>query len=201
MGISICGSNPSGRRDSVTGDLHPVCDCGKPKMLSTTAPTHLGLSVECEMNKFTDMMSYLAVHDDSFDHITAVVNSFGLFNRAWCVAEIAEARSVGMTQRLLIRSKKGVQEHKDKLRAMKVQDMEASRREDVEYILKRISDHEEFNAHLQSLIFDETSGLLSTWVCDAKQLMQNAGQFTKFCVLSDRPDELAQVMMGEYPIV
>ena len=48
---SICGSS-MGVRDTVTGDVLPSCDCVTPKFFNDTP-------VQCELNKFDDMMGHL----------------------------------------------------------------------------------------------------------------------------------------------
>ena len=57
-----------------------------------------GRSVECEMNKFDEMMAFLSYHDKSFAQVIAVDAGFELFSRAWCVSELAKAHSCGMKQ-------------------------------------------------------------------------------------------------------
>ena len=47
----ICGGNPYHSTDAVTGEEHPVCDCGLPKAFNTTEPMlDDGRSIPCEMN-------------------------------------------------------------------------------------------------------------------------------------------------------
>ena len=46
----ICGGNPKQDRDSLTGQVHQVCDCGLPKMFNNTPPlAGNGESIGCEM--------------------------------------------------------------------------------------------------------------------------------------------------------
>jgi len=171
----ICAANPGGDRDPVTGVLHPVCDCGKPKYFNTTDPVYEGRSILCEMNKFTDMMTYLAASGPDFQQVVVVDPGFELFSRAWCIAEIAQARAAGMAQSLKLSAKQDIAAHADRLKDLRVQDMKASRPEDVDEILDSISDHDEFNARLHDMIFDKDSGLLSAWMC-AQQRMEHAGR-------------------------
>ena len=44
------------------------------------------------MNKFDDMIEYLAARDPDFGQVIAVDGDFVLFSRAWCVAEIVMAK-------------------------------------------------------------------------------------------------------------
>ena len=102
----ICGATTCGEVDPVTMLPHPVCSCKMPKCFNTTPPLNEhGESIPCEMNKFDDMMSFLACRDPSFAEVVVVDTSLELFNRAWCMAELAEAQRMGMAQSLLVRNK------------------------------------------------------------------------------------------------
>ena len=68
----ICGANPRGDVDPVTMLPHPVCSCRRPKFFNETPPLNdSGESILCEMNKFDDMMSFLASTDPSFSEVVA----------------------------------------------------------------------------------------------------------------------------------
>ena len=68
----ICGENPRGDVDPVTMLPHPVCSCRRPKFFNETPPLNdSGESILCEMNKFDDMMSFLASTDPSFSEVVA----------------------------------------------------------------------------------------------------------------------------------
>ena len=76
----ICGANPRGDVDPVTMVPHPVCPCSTPKIFNKTPPLNShGESINCEMNKFDDMMAYLARRDPSFAEVIAVDASLDLF--------------------------------------------------------------------------------------------------------------------------
>merc|ERR1712032_477048 len=61
---SICGANPLGTKDPVTGELHPVCSCNTRKILNASPPLRAdGKSVLCELNKFDDVMEYCAARN------------------------------------------------------------------------------------------------------------------------------------------
>jgi len=156
----ICGGNPAGERDPVTGHLHPVCSCGAPKFFNSTPPLYGRKGVGCEMNKFHDMMGYLSAHNPSFSQVIAAGATFHLFTRAWCVSELAKADAAGMRQHLKVLNVRALQEHESRLRSLKIEDMQASRPEDIEEILAGIPDKELFNRNLQNLIFEK---LLPTW--------------------------------------
>ena len=159
----ICGGNPNGDRDSVTGEEHPICNCGKEKYFNATPPlTQGGQSVECEMNKFDDMMEFLAASDENFGQVIAVDRVFVMFTRAWCVAEIAAAFECGLAQYMKLYSAQSLILHEDELKVMKIEQMQASRPEDVVEILAKIPDKDAFNIRLKSLIFDD---ILSNWKC------------------------------------
>ena len=60
----ICGGNPNGEIDPVTRIPHPTCSCKRPKFFNKDPPLNEhGESIECEMNKFDDMMALLARED------------------------------------------------------------------------------------------------------------------------------------------
>lgn len=151
--ISVCGSED--QVDSLTGDAHPSCKCGKVKQLNGTPPlARNGKSIHCEMNKFEDMMSFLAASDDNFEQVVAVDVDFNIFSRAWCVAEVAQGHRMGITQKVKIHSKAALEKGLGSLQNqhIHIQNMKASRIEDVQDILSRIQDVEAFNAYLQDML-------------------------------------------------
>lgn len=177
----ICHAN-QGRADTVSGEPHAICDCGVPKHMNTTPPLLAdGRSIGCEMNKFKDMMSFLASTDIAFAQVVAVDKKYELFDRAWCVCELAQASEAGMTQRLKIADMMSLEANECQLRNLKVENMQASRREDVEEILAGIPDVPQFNQKLQRLIFDDTSGLISA--CrrqDTRKQMAHIGRLARW---------------------
>ncbi|CAJ1330757.1 unnamed protein product [Effrenium voratum] len=163
---SICGQNHD--KDSVTGQPHPLCDCGLPKYYDGD---------ECEMNKFDEMMAFCAARDPNFCQVVAVDSDFGVFTRAWCMAEMAQASNLGITTHLKLRDKEGLIRTGARLRDLDVREMKASRVEDVEHILAKIPDKDAFNAALQNIIFDSRSGLLAAWRdLDSSRQMGEAGR-------------------------
>lgn len=182
---SICSMVPPGDVDSVTREPSPGCSCGAPQYHSTSTPLRWdGQSIPCEMNKFADMMAYVAAKDEGFQHVIAVDAEFQTFTRAWVVAEIAEGHDMGLVQNLKLRCASDLQAHGAALRDLDVRRMRASRPEDVAYILAGIPDKEAFNRHLQGLIFDEHRGLLPIWQgqCALKN-MECAGHLAKLLQL------------------
>jgi len=177
--LSICDRNMGHGRDSVTQLEYPVCHCACPKFMNDSEPRRSdGSSILCEMNKFDDMMAWLAATDRNFHQVIAVDQDFELFSRAWCVAEIAEASGFGMGQRLLVASAWHLERHTPKLRNLRVQGMKASRPEDVTVILAKIPDKDEFNQMLQHLIFDR---LLTNWnVLDIAEKLNLAGHMARW---------------------
>jgi len=178
----ICGANPRGDKDPVTGVEYAPCTCDAPKYFNTTEPvTDQGASIECELNKFDDMMMLLAATNADFAQVVAAGRQCLLFSRAWCVAELAAARKMGMRQRLCIHSEELLEELAPRLRGLRVQDMEASRPEDVQEIMSRIVDVDEFNERLHQLIFGERGGLVASWnLMDAVQQMDRMGSLLRF---------------------
>lgn len=132
-----------------------------------------GRSIPCEMNKFTDMMRYLAATNPDFQQVIAVDVNFRLFTRAWCVAEVATAHEVGMQQNLKVSSADNLMQHVKQLHDTKIQDMETSRVEDKQEIMDGIKDPESFNRMFQRLLFEE---LLPAWrALDGEELVALAG--------------------------
>jgi len=171
---SICQSNPHDR-DPLTNLLHPVCHCS---CVNITDPD--GRSVESEVNKFDDMMYHLAT-TGKCRQVIAVDQSLDLFRRAWCVAEIAEARRLQMDQSLKLSSKATLQEGARTLQNLDVREMQASCERDKELILARIEDIDDFNAKVQALIWDPKSGLVASWAAmDSLQQIGEAGRLIKW---------------------
>ena len=164
---SICHSNPYDR-DPFTHELHPVCTCS---CVNISDPD--GRSTSSEINKFDDMMHHLAT-TGICRQVIAVDKSLELFHRAWCVAEIAEAKRLDMTQSLQLLSKATMQQRARTLENLDVRSMQASSEKDKELILGKIEDVEEFNAELQALIFDPKSGLVASW--NAMDSLQQVGE-------------------------
>lgn len=173
----ICAANPFRSVDSLTGFEHPVCSCGCPKYFNSDPPLRDdGKSILCEINKFDDMIAYLAATNSKFVQVIAVDAGFDLFSRAWCVAEIAESHKMGVKQRLKIHSQEALEQSRDCLRSMDIQKMQASRPEDVQEILSKIADPYAFNLYMQEILFNE-EGLLLLWrLLDAKQMTLEVGR-------------------------
>lgn len=140
------------------------CRCGCPKYLNHTPPLREdGQSIRCEMNKFCDMVAFLSVQDLNFHQLVVVDTDFNVFTRAWVIAEIAEGYTRGLMQTLVLPSAEALAENEEKIQNLRVEDMQASRPEDVELILEQIDDKQEFNRQLHTLIADRHSGLLAEW--------------------------------------
>ena len=167
---SICHSNPYDR-DPLTNELHPVCNCSS---VNISDPD--GRSTVSEINKFDDMMYHLAT-TGGFRQVVAVDQTLDLFNRAWCVAEIAEAKRLQMNQALKLASKATIVQRARTLENLDVRGMRASSETDKELILNKIEGNmsiDQFNTDLQSLIFDPKSGLLASW--NAMDSLQQVGE-------------------------
>jgi len=179
--ISICGANPYKSTDSVTGLEHPVCPCKQPKFLNDTPPLRSdGKSVKCQMNKFDDVMTFLTATDDDFTQLVAADCAFTLFSRAWCVAELAEADNVGMQQKLQFHSYRAFDWAVPKLQNLRIQDMNASRPEDVHEILSKIPDVDGFNIRLHNLLFGDM-GMFTLWnLEDCLQFNDELGVAARF---------------------
>jgi len=195
----ICGENPNCDRDSLTGAVHTTCPCGRAKHFNMSSPARDDRkSIFCEMNKFDDVMSYLAAKDENFAQVIAADQSFDLFSRAWCVAETSEAFHKGMEQHLVVHSGKSLDLHQSKLMGLKVQHMQASRPEDVVEILSHIADKETFNQKLQELIFCQATGLLAQWRnLDRTQQMECVGRLARLQHICDKRASVGVLMYKE----
>ena len=112
--------------------------------------------------------------------VIAIDASFCLFQRAWCIAELVEAHKNMIPQHLKVFSRSKLYGTEEQLRDLRVQDMKATRSEDVDEILCKIPDKDAFNQFLQHLIFD-TGGLLDQWHRgDASQQMGGVGRLLKW---------------------
>ncbi|CAE8650263.1 unnamed protein product [Polarella glacialis] len=160
---SICARILPQECDPVTGKQPLPCTCGFGKFGSQTPPLrHDGQSILCEMNKFDDMMACIAAAEPGFAQLLAVDKDFTIFRRAWCVAEIHQAYSLRLPQKMLVFSEATLTRYKSYLKTLKVEDMEASHPADRDMILARISDKASFNEEVQRLLFDD-GGLLEEW--------------------------------------
>ena len=187
---SICGGNPNGDVDPVTKIPHPICTCNAPKFFNKDPPLNEhGESIKCEMNKFDDMMAFLARKDPNFTEVIAVDANLDLFGRAWCVAELFEAHRMGMAQNLMLRNTATLMTRQRTLQGVRVEDMKASRPEDVQQILEKIPDKKAFNEKLQELIFDGQVGLLAARKkADVLEQMEDLSYVLKWARLSESTD-------------
>jgi len=175
--ITICHTNHYDR-DPLTDELHPVCSCS-----STNVRDLDGRNALSEINKFDDMMYHLAA-TGGCRQVIAVDQSLDLFNRAWCVAEIAEASRLQMKQSLKLASKETILQCACSLENLDVRCMRASCETDKARILNKINSStniDQFNTELQSLIFDPKSGLLASWhAMDSLQQMGEVGRLIRW---------------------
>merc|ERR1712048_492185 len=86
-------------------------------------------SIPCEMNKFADMIKYMAATSDAFEQVIATDLKNELFQRAWVIAEIAQAHTVGLKQHLKLHSIDALTQREDSLKDLKVENMRAARPE------------------------------------------------------------------------
>lgn len=177
----ICASPPS-VADPVSGLMHPRCDCGLPKFFNSDGALALdGRSIQCEMNKFSDVMMLLASSNANLVQCIAVDEDFDVFSRAWCIAEAVEACRLKIKQVLVVPSRNRLLAQTPWLLNLRVEDMQASFQEDKELIMAKISDKPAFNRQLQKLIFDQQQGLLAVWHhLDAEQQMGEVGRILRW---------------------
>eukprot|EP00929_Paragymnodinium_shiwhaense_P115168 TRINITY_DN8385_c0_g2_i1.p1 TRINITY_DN8385_c0_g2~~TRINITY_DN8385_c0_g2_i1.p1 ORF type:complete len:783 (+),score=80.87 TRINITY_DN8385_c0_g2_i1:33-2381(+) len=176
----ICDKQQGSTTDSTGAPLF-VCSCNTPKYASYTPPTRAdNQSIRCEVNKFDDMMAWLASVNPSFGQCIAVDTALDLFSRAWCVAEIHCAYTFDMVQGLRVFNSDSLVQNQRWLRGLRVETMQASNPDDKDMILAKIGDTRAFNKQVQRLIFSD-DGLLSTWrggmgLADALQVLAKRAQ-------------------------
>mmetsp|Transcript_120248 Transcript_120248/g.256643 ORF Transcript_120248/g.256643 Transcript_120248/m.256643 type:complete len:459 (-) Transcript_120248:30-1406(-) len=151
-------------RDTVTGEVYRVCACPTKKHFNSSRDL-------CEMNKFDAMMAHLCRVSVGFQQVVAVDKAFSLFQRAWCVAELVEANMLGLNQALQLFSVDSMCDTEFDFSAIRVENCKATRPEDVEEILAKIPDIEQFNGDLQRLLNGQ-DGLLNREVKHWKKNMK-----------------------------
>ena len=92
----------------------------------------------------SEVLAYLSAHDVNFEQVIAVDAKFDLFSRAWCVSELAKAHALGMKQHLKLINKRSLKDHSQSLEQLRIEDMQASRPEDIAEILADIPDKARF---------------------------------------------------------
>ncbi|CAJ1448225.1 unnamed protein product [Effrenium voratum] len=166
---SIC-NNPRSFCDTVTGQPVPCCECDTPKILNDQY-------LQCELNKFDDMMMHLYyVHGSAFVQVLAIDRDFEIFSRAWCLAEMVQADACRMDQHVLLHSPEALEKNSARLVSIRVQDCSATRPEDKEAILSNIGgarEQEQFNDRLRDLLLG-AKGLLAKWL-DGQTNLQGIG--------------------------
>lgn len=106
------------------------------------------------------MMRYLTANCDAlFLQVLACDRDFDLFSRVWCIAEVVEAARANIEQHVIIHSKMNMNKHYTMLSKLKVEDCDATREEDKQSILAKITDKEEFNTYLQDTVLFSSTGI------------------------------------------
>ena len=134
------------------------------------------------MDKFDDMIRLLKEKEAScgrFGQVIAVDRRFELFQRAWCVAEIAEASQSRIPPFLKAASSESIDTNFDKIEELDVRNCEASRQEDKDEILRKIertTTVELFNEELHRII----GGIAFRWMGkQAKTIKQKDEENTR----------------------
>ncbi len=160
--VSICDKIPDGT------DYKP-CDC--------TCEKYKNEDPRCEMDKFDDMMGLLKGQEKNkgdFGQVIAVDREFKLFERAWCVAEIAEASLSKIPPYLKVASSKSIDQHFDKIENLDVRKCEASRPEDKNHILAKIRENQGIDVFNNELCRN-IEGMAFRWMRDeANELRSRA---------------------------
>ena len=116
------------------------------------------------------------------------------FNKDPPLNDQAEAHRLGMAQTLFLRNKATLMTRQGTLEALQVENMRASRPEDVQQILSKIPNKTMFNQKLQELIFDGQVGLLAAWrKADVLQQMEDLSHLLKWARASASVDNGALI--------
>merc|ERR1712048_1006299 len=118
----------------------------------------------------------------------------GVFTRAWCIAEIAQANLSSIPQIIKTHSLRMVDAHYSSLSTLALQDCHASRPEDKDMILAKIEDIDAFNAHMQWVIFG-MQGLFSKWM-DGQARAAIIGRIIKRAKTREVTQRLAHVCIN-----
>eukprot|EP00437_Effrenium_voratum_P005406 CAMPEP_0181418878 /NCGR_PEP_ID=MMETSP1110-20121109/11787_1 /TAXON_ID=174948 /ORGANISM="Symbiodinium sp., Strain CCMP421" /LENGTH=674 /DNA_ID=CAMNT_0023541881 /DNA_START=50 /DNA_END=2074 /DNA_ORIENTATION=- len=167
---------------SICGRGSPGCTCSEPKILNDQP-------AECEVNKFDTLMLWLQLHKPHFRQLVAADIDFGVFERAWCVAELVAAHDADIPQSIVLHSTQPFDlEEQDfsvywRLANLSVANSLATRPEDKEMILAKISSVPDFDAELQLLIFGN-QGLLKQKLIGFDYLVPAARAARRLCSFS-----------------
>jgi len=165
--LGICGDFPAqpkegspeaerfkaNRVDTVLKTDHRCCSCSEAKHW---------VGDQCEMNKFSDLMSLLSRRVPTLRQVVAIDRGFDLFSRVWCVAEMVTAHHENLPQNVCLLWKRALDANTGdlgvylKLATISVENCSAARAEDREEILQNIRETwgvAEFDAKLQATIF------------------------------------------------
>jgi hypothetical protein len=91
-----------------------------------------------------------------FGQVIAVDREFELFSRAWCLAEIAQAKRSHIPQSMKVFSFENIDHHFGKMENLDVRQCNASRAEDKAHILKKIESYtsiEKFNTDVRLQVY------------------------------------------------
>eukprot|EP00931_Biecheleriopsis_adriatica_P039798 TRINITY_DN22753_c0_g1_i1.p1 TRINITY_DN22753_c0_g1~~TRINITY_DN22753_c0_g1_i1.p1 ORF type:complete len:910 (-),score=126.20 TRINITY_DN22753_c0_g1_i1:39-2741(-) len=132
--------------DSVTQQKHILCDCKTEKIFNER--------IECEIDKFDDIMMWLIDHHgETFRQLIAIDSQLELFNRVWCIAELVKADEMRCSQHTVVLNSNIMDMQYGKLISLRADTCRATRTEDRDRILSKIKDKDAFNRRLQWIIF------------------------------------------------
>jgi len=164
--MSICADVPS-LVDSM-GTRIMQCTCATPKVASGPV---------CEVDKMPFMMAYLkalwAERGAEFEHVVAVDPGHGLFNRAWCIAELHEAYLASIPQTFVLHSSADLDAKAQRLvvDGIDIRTSKAYCESDKTQILSKIDDVDTFNEHVRCLV---NLHLKNTFVAPAEKMSLTA---------------------------
>lgn len=148
---TLCHRMPAAKTDSQGCEVK-LCDCSTPKVC---------IGDLSEVNKFDDMMCYLQATVPGFAHVIAVDQGMDLFNRIWCIAELAEANRLYLEQAIKVHSRECLEANMKSLMDLDVSRAEASRQEDKEFIMRKIGDVDKFNKTVRDILLHRDHGLIT----------------------------------------
>merc|ERR1712218_447283 len=130
----------------------------------------------CEVNKFPDMIDFLVAHNRGFEQVIAVDDSMDIFTRCWAMAEVERCYRLGVVQHIKLKDADSLDGKEQRIRNLRISQMQATRPEDIQEILAGIPDLEAFDLRLNRLILDTRDGLLNSYRrVDGRSIMERIG--------------------------
>merc|ERR1712187_321281 len=115
-------------------------------------------------------------------------------------AEIERCYRLGVNQCLKLQNAGGLDDKESRIQDLHIAQMQASRPEDVHEILSEIPDVQEFDRHLNHLIFNTRDGLLQAWRrVDGRGIIRRVGILVREAHMSHTKSSSKAIFDAEDP--